>query len=292
MQGFRPLRNNNKELRQDQDVRPHHERKTDIITFRAARQIGLSVCVGSPSAPGACGVSHAGATLAAAMVYDFQTQSFLSDGVLSPLELIRRARHNGYEAIAITDHVGLGGLVPLLDRLAEDCRIAREEWGILAIPGVELTHIPPNRIAEAASRARDAGAGLVLVHGETPVEPVLPGTNRAAASCPEVDVLGHPGLLSDEDAMLAAGNDVYLEISTRRGHSLANGHIALVAQRNGAKLLVNSDAHAPEDLLTEELAITAALGAGLSREDAGIATKDNPRALLEILMSRLNQAPR
>ncbi|MCY4576561.1 MAG: histidinol phosphate phosphatase domain-containing protein [Chloroflexi bacterium] len=226
------------------------------------------------------------------MVYDFQTQSFLSDGVLSPIELIRRAHYNGYEAIAITDHVGMGGFGPLLERLSEDCRIARDEWGIVAIPGVELTHLPPNRIAEAAARARDAGAVLVLVHGETPVEPVLRGTNHASASCSDVDVLGHPGLITDEDAALAAENDVYLELSTRRGHSLANGHVALAAQRTGAKLLVNSDAHVPDDLLTQELALTTALGAGLSREGAAIATDDNPRALLEILTNRLEQAPR
>ncbi len=226
------------------------------------------------------------------MVYDFQTQSFLSDGVLSPIELIRRAHHNGYKAIAITDHVGMGGLARMLERLADDCRIAREEWDIVAIAGVELTHLPPNRIAEAAARARDAGAVLVLVHGETPVEPVLPGTNYAAASCTDVDVLGHPGLITDEDAALAVENGVYLEISTRRGHSLANGHIAVAAQRTRAKLLVNSDADAPEDLLTAERAITAALGAGLCPEDARIASEENPRTLLETLMNRLNQTPR
>ena len=82
-----------------------------------------------------CSVPEAGATLALTMVYDFQTQSFLSDGVLSPVELIRRAHHNGYEAIAITDHVGIGGFGPLLERLSEDCRIAREEWVSLPSPG-------------------------------------------------------------------------------------------------------------------------------------------------------------
>ncbi len=86
--------------------------------------------------------------------------------------------------------------------------------------------------------------------------------------------------------------DFQLEISTGCGHSVANGHVARVAQRQGAKLLINSDAHAPRDLLTEELAFTAALGAGLRREVAKIVMNDNSRALLEILMYRLKQAPR
>ena len=221
------------------------------------------------------------------MVYDFQTQSFLSDGGLSPLELIRRAHHNGYEAIAITDHAGLGGLAPLLDRLSEDCRVAREEWGILAFPGVELTHLPPNRIAEAAARSRDAGAILILVHGETPVEPVLPGTNHATVLCPDVDVLGHPGMLTEEDAALAAQSAVYLELSCRRGHSLANGHVAAVAQRASAPLLVNSDAHQPEDLLTVDRAWLTARGAGLDEQSSRVVLQDNPRSLITRLLERL-----
>ncbi len=221
------------------------------------------------------------------MVYDFQTQSFLSDGVLSPVELIRRAHHNGYVAIGITDHVGMGGMGAILERLVADCRLAREEWGIQAIPGVELTHLPPNRIPEVAARAREAGAALVLVHGETPVEPVLPGTNHAAVSCLDIDVLGHPGMITDDDAALAAENGVYLELSTRRGHSLANGHVALVAQRTSALLLVNSDAHAPDDLLTEERALTAARGAGLDEHMTRKTLTDNPRALTEKLLSRV-----
>ena len=86
--------------------------------------------------------------------------------------------------------------------------------------------------------------------------------------------------------------DFQLEISTGCGHFLANGHVARVAQRQGAELLINSGAHAPRDLLTEELAFTAALGAGLSCEGAKIAMNDNSRALLEILRNRLEQAPR
>ena len=38
-------------------------------------------------------------------MYDFHTHTFLSDGVLSPIELIRRALVRGYKAMAITDHV-------------------------------------------------------------------------------------------------------------------------------------------------------------------------------------------
>ena len=45
-------------------------------------------------------------------MYDFHTHTFLSDGVLTPVELIRRAHVAGYRVIAITDHVGPGNLEP------------------------------------------------------------------------------------------------------------------------------------------------------------------------------------
>ena len=43
-------------------------------------------------------------------MYDFHTHTFLSDGVLSPIELIRRAFVRGYRGMAVTDHVGLGNV--------------------------------------------------------------------------------------------------------------------------------------------------------------------------------------
>lgn len=220
------------------------------------------------------------------MLYDFQTQTFLSDGVLSPIELIRRAVVNGYSGLAITDHVGVGGIEPLLERLREDCHIAQEEWGIPVFPGVELTHLPPKLIASAAQRARDAGAVMVLVHGETPVEPVEPGTNRAAVSSPAVDILGHPGLITEEDAQVAAENEVFLEVSARKGHSLANGHIVSMSNAAGARMLIDSDAHAPEDLLTEAMALTVARGSGLNEEATRIVLIDNPRRLIDRLSLR------
>ena len=44
------------------------------------------------------------------MTFDFHTHSFFSDGVLSPIELIRRAHVAGYRAIAVTDHIGLANM--------------------------------------------------------------------------------------------------------------------------------------------------------------------------------------
>ena len=194
---------------------------------------------------------------------DLHTHTIFSDGVLVPAELARRARVKGYEALAFTDHVDLSNLEVVLERLVPACREMAAELEITLLPGVELTHLPPALIGPAVERARQLGAKIVVVHGETLVEPVAPGTNRAALEA-GTDILAHPGLISREEAELAAANGVFLEITTRPGHALANGHVAAAARAAGARMLLNNDAHAPADLMTPEMAEKIAFGAGLT----------------------------
>jgi histidinol phosphatase-like PHP family hydrolase len=220
------------------------------------------------------------------MVYDFHTHTSISDGVLSPLELVRRALVNGYRAIAITDHVGIGYLERLINEIAADCALARSHWNITAIPGVELTHLPATAIAEVAKKAKELGAKLVVVHGQTVAEPVEPGTNLAALKSPHVDILAHPGMLTLEEAKLAAANGIYLEITARKQHSVTNKHVAEMARRAGAKLIVDSDAHEESDLLTPELAYTIAKNALLTEAEITATLQTNPQALLAKLQAR------
>ena len=217
------------------------------------------------------------------MLYDLHTHTFLSDGELSPIELIRRAIVAGYQAIAITDHVGVGHLERAIQELTRDCTLAREHWGFLAVPGVELTHVPASAIPKVARRAKELGAQLVLVHGETIVEPVEPGTNLAAINSQDVDILAHPGLLTLEEARLAAERAIFLEVSARRGHSLSNGHVVALAHQTGAKLLLNSDAHGGSDLLSPAFARAIALGAGLQPEELEEVLIRAPQRLLAVL---------
>jgi len=217
------------------------------------------------------------------MIYDFHTHTCITDGVLSPLELIRRATINGYRSIAITDHAGIGYLERLIKEITADCNLAKQHWDILAIPGVELTHLPPSAIDETAKMAKELGAAIVVVHGETPSEPVEPGTNMAAVTSVHVDILAHPGLITLEEARLAASNGIYLEITARTGHSQTNKHVASTANLAQAKLIVNSDAHDETDLLTEELAFSIAKAAGLSEDEITTVLTTNPLLLLKKL---------
>ncbi|WP_305045284.1 histidinol phosphate phosphatase domain-containing protein [Geoalkalibacter sp.] len=210
---------------------------------------------------------------------DLHTHTLFSDGELLPAELIRRAAVAGYAALAITDHVDLSNLDFIVPRIIESAQVYGAAWGIQVVPGVELTHIPPAQIAAAARRARELGARILVCHGETLVEPVAPGTNAAALAA-DIDILSHPGLISEDEARLAAERGICLEITTRRGHSLANGHVAQLARKHGARLVVNNDAHAPGDLVSPEMARKVALGAGLSDEEYAQCLR-NSAALVE-----------
>ena len=213
-------------------------------------------------------------------MYDFHTHTFLSDGALSPIELIRRALVRGYRAMAVTDHVGLGNVEFVVKTLVIDCEQATKRWDILVLPGVEITHVPKDDIDLVARTAKEMGAKLVAVHGETPVEPVEPGTNEAALRSNFVDVLAHPGLISYDDARLAAERGIYLEVSARKGHSLTNGHVAKIAREAGAAMVLDSDAHEPEDLLTPEIRLAVAKGAGLNDDEVHALLETNPKDLL------------
>ncbi len=213
---------------------------------------------------------------------DLHIHSLLSDGELLPSEILRRAEALGYEAIAITDHVDTSNLESVISKLVKFSEeLEKYSTRTRFYPGVELTHIPPTKIASMAFKAKKLGALLVVVHGETLVEPVMSNTNHVAVECGEVEILAHPGLITLEDCMLAKTNDVYLELTTRSGHCLTNGHVAKQALKVGAKLLVNTDSHKPEDLITQDTAFKVALGSGLDEKQAIEVVEENPRKLLK-----------
>lgn len=215
---------------------------------------------------------------------DLHTHSIFSDGALVPAELAQRARAKGATALAITDHVDHSNVGIVVPALVKFCR---EMAGvdITLIPGMEITHVPPAKIAALAAAGRKLGAAIVVVHGETVVEPVPPGTNRAAIAA-AVDILAHPGLLSAEDAALAAQKGVCLEITARKGHSLTNGRVAALAATAGASMVLDTDAHEPGDLIDLGFARVVALGAGLSAADFDVMLA-NSRRLVDRALRRL-----
>ena len=210
---------------------------------------------------------------------DLHTHTLFSDGQLTPSELVRRFESLGYSAVAITDHTDSATLDFNVPRIVQVAKDLNQSQSVRVIPGVELTHIAPKLIDTLVRKARDLGAKLIVIHGESIVEPVAPGTNRAGLEA-DIDILAHPGLISPEEVALAAEKGILLEISARAGHSLTNGHVAALAMAAGAALVVNSDAHSPRDLMTEDFALKVVTGAGLSSESFSTLLS-NARRLLE-----------
>ncbi len=200
------------------------------------------------------------------MMFDFHCHSVFSDGELIPAELLRRVSVLGYEAVAITDHADHSNIDLIIPRIITAARALNQLSPTKLIPGIELTHVPPAMIPELVQRARLLGAEIVVVHGETLVEPVASGTNLAAIKA-GADILAHPGLISPEEVKLAAEKGVFLELSGRKGHCLTNGHVASLARKYEAPLVINSDGHAPGDFLSAQMAQQVGLGAGLSPEE-------------------------
>jgi putative hydrolase len=210
---------------------------------------------------------------------DLHTHSLFSDGELLPSELIRRFEEMGYSCVAITDHVDSSNLDFVVPRMVQVAKDLNPRQSVRVIPGVEITHVPLVLIESLVIKARELGAEIVLVHGETIVEPVPEGTNKAAILS-GVDILAHPGLISREDVELAVEKGVYLEISSRQGHSLTNGHVARLAKDLGARLVLNSDAHSISDLMTRQSAHRVASGSGLG-DDALDELLANSRNLVD-----------
>jgi len=197
---------------------------------------------------------------------DLHTHTILSDGALIPAEHIRRAEVAGYRILGMSDHVDLATIPVIMPQLVEAAKRESELGRMKVLAGAELTHVRPEHIAEATALARKYGAQYIIVHGETIAEPVQPGTNRAAIEA-GVDILAHPGLISEKDVALAAVNNVMLEISGKNGHCLTNGHVAAIAKKHGAQLIFGSDAHGPENLRPLADAQKVLLGASIGQTE-------------------------
>jgi histidinol phosphatase-like PHP family hydrolase len=209
---------------------------------------------------------------------DLHTHTLHSDGALLPSELAARAAAMGYSVLAVTDHVDISNIEDVAKKTIEFAASYNDSGSLLKIiPGVEITHVQPSDIAGIVKKARALGVKLIVLHGETIVEPVTEGTNRAAILS-GIDILAHPGLITDEECELAKENNVALEITTRRGHSLTNGHVALMAKRHDNTLVLSTDAHAPGDLVSVEFARKVAMGAGIY-DFKGLV--DNAKELIE-----------
>lgn len=219
---------------------------------------------------------------------DLHTHTVFSDGALIPFELMRRAWDKGYLGLAITDHVDSSNIDFVIPRIVKAVKLIKGHITIDVLAGAELTHVPPEMIKDLVDQARGLGAQIIVIHGETIVEPVAEGTNRAGILA-GADIIAHPGLISEEDVILAKERGVALEITARKGHSLSNGHVARLALKHGATLVIDTDAHGPSDLISHEMARKVILSAGIE-ESMVDGIFDNSKAIIEKALRRSKDA--
>ena len=206
-------------------------------------------------------------------MYNLHSHSLLSDGALLPSEVAMRYLSQGYKVIAITDHADYSNIEAVVRQILEFSRRWPKNAKIKVLPGVELTHLPLEQFQPLAKYARKRGIKVIIGHGQTQVEPVVKGSNRAALEA-DIDILAHPGLISEAEVKLAKKKNIFLEITSRKGHSDTNHYVVERAQKAGAKLILNTDSHEPEDIISPNQLIAVGRKSGLSPQQINSILKD------------------
>jgi histidinol phosphatase-like PHP family hydrolase len=207
-------------------------------------------------------------------MFNLHCHSLLSDGVLLPSEISMRYLHAGYKIIAITDHVDYSNIEFVVKSIVKFTKHwPAKNIPITVLPGIELSHLPPEQFSPLAKYARKKGIKIIVAHGESPVEPVIKGANRAALEA-DIDILAHPGLITEENVLIAKKKNIFLEITSRRGHSNTNAHVAQLALKVGAKLVLNHDSHTPEDIISPAELVSVGMQAGLTQEQIDLSFKE------------------
>jgi len=85
-------------------------------------------------------------------MYDLHTHSLLSDGELLPSEIASRYLAKGYKAIAICDHADYSNIKNIIDSILLFTRNWPKDSKLKILPGIELTHLPPNQFKPLVRR--------------------------------------------------------------------------------------------------------------------------------------------
>lgn len=199
-------------------------------------------------------------------MYNLHSHSILSDGALLPTEIAMRYFALGYKTIAITDHVDYSNIEFVVESILKFTTHWPKNSPIKVLSGIELTHLPLEQFKPLAQYARSKGIEIIVAHGETLMEPVIKGTNHASLQA-DIDILAHPGLISDEDVQLAKRKNIFLELTSRKGHLTGNSHVVERALKFGAKLILSNDSHDPEDIIKPDELENVAYKANLTKKD-------------------------
>jgi putative hydrolase len=211
---------------------------------------------------------------------DLHAHTDWSDGRASVMEMALAARARGYEYLAITDHSPripvVNGLGP--ERLAAQRRLIddanREVEGITILQGIEVDILEDGSLDLPDETLAALDMVIASPHVKLRMErPAMTERMLRAVQHPHVDVVGHPtgrrpgsrpGAEYDFEAVfrLAAANGVVMEIDCDPARMDLSPELAALALACGCRVSLDSDAHAPDQLVYVDLGIWMARRAG------------------------------
>ena len=166
-------------------------------------------------------------------LYDLHTHTILSDGEMLPIDLIQQ----GWQSPGTRpSRSPIMSIRPTRNRSLRPWPLCGNRAGLFG-GATALRRRDYARAAGTDRRTRTRGqktqGRISWLSTARHQSNRSPGTNHAACTCRDVNVLAHPGLITNEEARLAATNGIALEITSRGGHNRTNGHVARIARETG-----------------------------------------------------------
>jgi len=207
---------------------------------------------------------------------DLHSHSTWTDGRASIAEMARRARANGLEYFAVTDHSQRLAMVHGLDpaRLREQWReiesAAAEVEGITILRGIEVDILEDGELDLPDDILAQLDWVVASVHSKLDQDAAAM-TRRLirAVRNPNVDVIGHPTgrvighrepSAFDLGEVLRAAREegCALEVNSQTERLDLNDVACMAARHAGVKLVISSDAHSPRGFALTEYGVNQA----------------------------------
>ena len=197
---------------------------------------------------------------------DLHMHTDFSDGTATAQAMAKAAKAKGYACIAITDHASPMGMVRGLKKENIGAYLAMIEKARKAVPGLrilagtEVDILQDGRLYLPDDVLKKLDWVVASVHGNFKMSPAdMTARYLRAIAHPLVDCIAHPttrilgrrpGIAFDMDAVLraAAKHGVAMELNASLERlDLSDMHLKR-AKDLGVKIVINSDAHAEDEL--------------------------------------------
>lgn len=215
---------------------------------------------------------------------DLHSHTDWSDGGASVLVMARAAQARGYEYLAITDHsprmTVTNGLGP--ERLAAQRHLIdqanQELEGITILQGVEVDINEDGTLDEPDETLAALDLVIASPHVGLRMErAAMTERMLRALENPHVDIIGHPtgrrpgtrpGADYDHEKVFAAAaaRGVLLELDCDPARMDLSPELAVLAASLGCRFCLDSDAHAPDQLIYVDLGVWVARRAGIGMD--------------------------